>query len=40
MEIGQVNGKAAYLAVKSPLGGLARRDGPITPRNPLNNTEC
>ena len=33
MEIGQVNGKAACLASKSTLDGLARRD-------PFNNTEC
>ncbi len=29
MEIGQVNGKAAYLAVKSPLHGLTRRDNQL-----------
>jgi|GEM_PF-2656623 hypothetical protein len=29
MEIGQVNGKAAYLASKSTLDGLSRRDSLI-----------
>ncbi len=33
MQIGQVNGKATFLAAKSPLGGLTRRD-------PFNNTVC